>query len=843
MAIAGREQIARWVEAARRGDRAAFGELVRQFQDAAAGVVVARVGPGPDVEDITQEAFVAAYRQLGELRAPAKFGAWICAIARNLALRWLRDRRGHQAAELPAGLAAPPRREPPDLADRVMAAVRRLPDRLRESLTLFYIDGYSTPEVADLLEIPAGTVRRRLHEARNHLRQYMETTMEDEIKRSAPQPRFSEAVLDRIRDIRVMAWGTDGTGRVVILTDDAGRSFPMVISTREAEMMQEALGQTPPASQPSLYDLVLAAAHRFDVALSGARISELRGRAFVAEVDVRTPGGTVSLDARPSDAINLAVRAGIDVKVAREVTRQACPDFDDPRPVEEVIAAAAGGVPECLDAIRLKVRSNRKDVHSRIALGSLLARINIHASYKWPMPMSAEQMARRCAENLAEARTLLTDALCEARTPEEHRKAALWLATAAYLEADWEATAATFDQLGGNWVEFDWPVAFHCATALHRLGRDDEALARFADALKAIDRMHGTETATPPRLVARATLAGVANRSLGGLVGEGRYRELFGAIDPPCLVFGWTCGPPFEYGPAQLLTDRPLTIGSGPDADIHIRDPQCEPLHARVYPTEAGWMVEDLGSASGTWLAPPDERLRQPLRMSSTTRIWFGERRGRGASNSPVFFDLGEVLALPAKEGHAWFVDIAGHHPWYRPVPLAECFRRARPPRRTKVVGKSEAPPASDQLAEGVEREFSCGTEAPDCPGFPAPWCALRVAAAGEGDDATLTLTGPDGRELVLTGPPQRLEAVRRNLGGAESPRPMTEQLAAGFLNAAGLVCRQIVIGPPGGGERIARLHVAGGDRSAWLDAHPIDAVAVALCLDPVPAVWVCDPT
>ena len=116
-----------------------------------------------------------------------------------------------------------------------MAAVANLQERLREPLTLYYIDGYTTDEVADLLQLPPGTVRRRLHEARNQLREHVERTMGDEIKRSAPAPDFAQTVLDRIAGIRVLAWGTDGTGRVLLITDEAGRSFSMFVGDREAQ--------------------------------------------------------------------------------------------------------------------------------------------------------------------------------------------------------------------------------------------------------------------------------------------------------------------------------------------------------------------------------------------------------------------------------------------------------------------------------------------------------------------------------------------------------------------------------------------------------------------------------
>jgi len=192
MTVTDSDGIARWVEAARGGDHAAFEALVRQFQDAVVAVILTRLGPSPDVEDAAQEAFVDAFSHLSELRDPRKFGPWVCGIARNQARRQRRDRR-HSVA-LPADLQSRPPEEPVDLADCVMEKVQRLPARLREPLVMFYINGYSTNEVAELLEVPHGTVRRRLHEARGRLRQYVEETMAKEIKRNAPKPGFAEKV-------------------------------------------------------------------------------------------------------------------------------------------------------------------------------------------------------------------------------------------------------------------------------------------------------------------------------------------------------------------------------------------------------------------------------------------------------------------------------------------------------------------------------------------------------------------------------------------------------------------------------------------------------------------------
>jgi bifunctional DNase/RNase len=733
---------------------------------------------------------------------------------------------------------------------------------------MFYINGYSTQEVANLLELPAGTVRRRLHEARNHLRQYMEKTMADEIKRSAPGADLPRAVLDRIADVRVMAWGTDATGRLVLLTDEAGRSFSMLIGEREADALAEAMGQKAPFPHRSLYDLMLAVAGWVECSLAGIRIMELTGHVFKAAVDLTVRGKTATLDARPSDAINLAARSKAPMRVARTVTRQACRDFEHPRPVEEVIAGLAGRPREDLSECRRKVQADSADVQAKIDLASFLARINIHASYKSPMPMPPEQMAQRARENLSEARELLTAALELAKHPEQRRQAVLWLGSVLYLQADFPAAAEALGRYDGPWQELPWSHAFHYSVALHRAGRDEEALQRLTDAVAAIDRMYGAEISSPGRLVARATLTALARDSLGDLARQERYPRVFGDIDPPCLVFHWASGPPFEFGPAFLLKDHPLVIGRGEDADIRVDDPRCSPRHARVFPTEPGWSVEDLGSAGGTWVG---DRITGPTVLHSGSGVQIGKEQLRSAVL--LYLNMAENLEVgPAKEQApvrpgAFFVDIAGQQPWFRPVPLAKTF----------LGGQTRAPEESKE----VSREVQTGERPPACPGCASLWPVRLVRLAIDG---RLILTGPNDHQVALACPwscqgvsnfpndcgsllqaqpagpgrafcPQPVvlktplhtiwdsyRVMRSLMSGKELPRPMTEQLAARFLEAAGLTCREIVLGPADEqGQRVARLRIASRNRDGWFEADAIDAIGVAFALEPVPAVWVCE--
>jgi RNA polymerase sigma-70 factor (ECF subfamily) len=144
------------------------------------------------VDDIAQEAFLAAFTHLSQLRDPRRFGSWLCRIAANRVA--LEARNSRKLLSLPEDLPATPSNDRGDIASGVMEQVQRLPIRLREPLVMFYINGYSAEDVAGLLGVPHGTVRRRLHEARKALRHTMEAAMVKEIKRSAPRAAFAEKV-------------------------------------------------------------------------------------------------------------------------------------------------------------------------------------------------------------------------------------------------------------------------------------------------------------------------------------------------------------------------------------------------------------------------------------------------------------------------------------------------------------------------------------------------------------------------------------------------------------------------------------------------------------------------
>jgi len=157
------------VGAARGGDAHAFGELYRRFFRMVHAVLLSRVPQG-DVDDLAQEVFLQAWRQLHRLRDPLAFGGWLRQIALHRSTDHLR--RAHYAEELDpdiAGINSTTGQEscptmPGDQEGGILLAeVRRLPEAYRETLMMRFVEGMTGPEIAELTGLTPGSVRVNLH--------------------------------------------------------------------------------------------------------------------------------------------------------------------------------------------------------------------------------------------------------------------------------------------------------------------------------------------------------------------------------------------------------------------------------------------------------------------------------------------------------------------------------------------------------------------------------------------------------------------------------------------------------------------------------------------------------
>lgn len=179
--------IATWTAKARQGDMAAFRSLYEEVRPGLHNVVRRLCGDDDLAQELVQRAFVRAYESLPELREDLAFAGWMRRIAINL-LRdhWRRDQRN---ADLPEdddlGALQDPAADPQELFEdqqvrgHLEEALADLPEMFRIPVVLHYLDDRSVEEVANLLDIPRGTVLSRLSRARGRLRDFLHRRRKD----------------------------------------------------------------------------------------------------------------------------------------------------------------------------------------------------------------------------------------------------------------------------------------------------------------------------------------------------------------------------------------------------------------------------------------------------------------------------------------------------------------------------------------------------------------------------------------------------------------------------------------------------------------------------------------
>jgi RNA polymerase sigma-70 factor, ECF subfamily len=143
-----------------------FEKIVLLNKDRLFTYLIHLLGNQHDAEDVAQEAFIKAYRNLHTFNGKARFTTWLFAIAKNTALTYLRKRKPLQPIEeMEEVLCAPAPRDSSE-AESIWNAARKLKPKFYEALWLFYAEGFSLKETADIMNTNAITVRVNLHRAR-----------------------------------------------------------------------------------------------------------------------------------------------------------------------------------------------------------------------------------------------------------------------------------------------------------------------------------------------------------------------------------------------------------------------------------------------------------------------------------------------------------------------------------------------------------------------------------------------------------------------------------------------------------------------------------------------------
>lgn len=332
------------VALARAGDKEAFGHLIERYQPMARHIALTRVANEDVARELAQEAMLQAYLSLGHLRDDGCFKNWLYGIVLNVCRSYIRDQK---TAFLPweamagglrfdairfSGVAPDPQEiaEEQELHRRVLEAVNTLSPKNRAATLLFYYGELSLQEIAANLGVSIGAVKGRLHKARRQLREQLlpvyphKVPTEQERRQTMVKVTIADVV--RAKDV-AEAWSEEFY--VVVLLDEAGRRIlPIWIGLFEgAEIARLLLERS--TFRPMTYNFTASLLEAAGVELEEVRIEALKEDVYYAVAKLRSNGTVREVDARPSDAMALALCTGSPIYTAEEVLEKAGVDVPE----------------------------------------------------------------------------------------------------------------------------------------------------------------------------------------------------------------------------------------------------------------------------------------------------------------------------------------------------------------------------------------------------------------------------------------------------------------------------------------------------------------------------------
>ncbi len=327
----------------RAGQPEAFAVLVHRHRGLVAGMCRRMLGNGPGAEDACQDAILLAFVNLDRLRRPASFVPWLAGIALNSCRRSIRARASGPAAIYDGRFPAAAEGDPADvveaaeLADLVRKAVARLPQGQRDAVVLFYLTGLTYAEVAQELGVEISAVKARLHKARAALKKKLVHEPEE---RKMPMETDSKMVKMAVAEVARYAPSDqrEWPRHMVQLREvDGERRLGIWIGEFEATTIALRLEQAE-LPRPDTYLFAHRLLDASAASVREVRIERLVDDTFYAVVVVEVGGRSQEVDARPSDALNLALLTGSTILAGEDVIR-ACES--EPTPGEPEAPASA----------------------------------------------------------------------------------------------------------------------------------------------------------------------------------------------------------------------------------------------------------------------------------------------------------------------------------------------------------------------------------------------------------------------------------------------------------------------------------------------------------------------
>lgn len=309
-----------YIAQAMQGDQQAFNLLVDHYYQDCFQKAVAIVRNETLAQDLTQVSLLQAYRCLDKLKDPSRFKYWLLGIVKNLCFNYLKQKkkRFFPLDDLHALIENKPEEESRHIYEVVLAAVQSLEKNYRDLILAFYYDGLSLQEIVSQQKLSLSAAKVRLHRARQILKQKL-AVHEDLFyyyQKSIKEKQMKQLVIADIYEKE------NGSAAVLLQTETGDYFLPVIIGYPEAEAIVFGM-QRFQRSRPWTHDLAAAIISETELKLVEICIHKLEDGVFHAHLTIQKGKKKVEVDARPSDAIAMAVRLQAPIFVSENVLEEA----------------------------------------------------------------------------------------------------------------------------------------------------------------------------------------------------------------------------------------------------------------------------------------------------------------------------------------------------------------------------------------------------------------------------------------------------------------------------------------------------------------------------------------
>lgn len=361
------------VALARSGSKEAFGELIERYQSMAKRIAIGMVANEDSAQDLVQEAMLQAYLCLDRLQDSRRFQSWLYGIVLNVCRSYIRDTSAravffsleaiagglHFDAIPLAGVTPDPQKvaEEQELYCLVLEAVNALSPKNRTATLLFYQQQLSLHEIAALLGVSVAAVKGRLHKSRVQLRSQLLPLYAETQPIVPTQQRRSNMIKVTVADVIPHIENDTTQNYIVVLSDEVSHRFlPIWVGRWEGEAIALGLSEVSPP-RPMTYKFIAMLLEAVGAELESVRVEAIREATFYAVVSLRNGDRVREVDARPSDAIALALHVNSPIYIAQELLEQHGIDIP---------AQSRNQLGKGLNSLREKQQTRKRDYEERL---------------------------------------------------------------------------------------------------------------------------------------------------------------------------------------------------------------------------------------------------------------------------------------------------------------------------------------------------------------------------------------------------------------------------------------------------------------------------------------------